>query len=281
MGKAISTIAVTDSLATLAELKYGWRWRSLESPVRPGMLPKFGDVKPWCIPDVATVRPGPPPAPGSPEFIADVNEIKDFTENPTSETRRIANFWADGPSTSTPPGHWNAIASDLNEEYLFAATEIGPYIFSFSSKKWSYMGGSKATDAVYWSVQYLPKSKTVRFGTYARGIWDFVIEKKINGTTEVKSENKNDYKLNVYPNPVKDDLNINFMLTQKNNVIITFYDLAGKKVHEIVKKDLQIGVQNINWNSVLDNGTKLPNGNYICIVSIKDNVDYSKFSINR
>ncbi|MBL0332555.1 MAG: T9SS type A sorting domain-containing protein [Chlorobi bacterium] len=174
-----------------------------------------------------------------------------------------------------------AIASDLNEEYLFAATEIGPYIFSFSSKKWSYMGGSKATDAVYWSVQYLPKSKTVRFGTYARGIWDFVIEKKINGTTDVKSENKNDYKLNVYPNPVKDDLNINFMLTQKNNVIITFYDLAGKKVHEIVKKDLQIGVQNINWNSVLDNGTKLPNGNYICIVSIKDNVDYSKFSINR
>lgn len=117
MGKAISTIAVTDSLATLAELKYGWRWRSLESPVRPGMLPKFGDVKPWCIPDVATVRPGPPPAPGTPEFIADVNEIKDFTENPTSETRRIANFWADGPSTSTPPGHWNAIASDLILKY--------------------------------------------------------------------------------------------------------------------------------------------------------------------
>lgn len=117
MGKAISTIAVTDSLAKIAEAKYGWRWRSLETPARPGMLPKFGEVKPWCIPDVATVRPGPPPAPGTPEFIADVNEIKDFTENPTSETRRIANFWADGPSTSTPPGHWNAIASDLILKY--------------------------------------------------------------------------------------------------------------------------------------------------------------------
>ncbi|MEP7197440.1 MAG: phosphatase PAP2 family protein [Saprospiraceae bacterium] len=117
MGKAIGSIAETDSLAALAEVKYGWRWRSLEFPIRPGMLPKFGEVKPWCIPDVATVRPGPPPAPGTAEFLADAVEIKDFTKNPTEETRCSANFWADGPSTSTPPGHWNEIACKLILRY--------------------------------------------------------------------------------------------------------------------------------------------------------------------
>lgn len=117
MGKAISTIAVTDSLANVAEIKYGWKWKSLEFPARPGMLPKFGEVKPWCIPDVATVRPGPPPAPGTAEFIADAEEIRNYVDHPTEETRRIANFWADGPSTSTPPGHWNDIACQLILKY--------------------------------------------------------------------------------------------------------------------------------------------------------------------
>ena len=117
MNKAISSIAVTDSLAALAEAKYGWRWRSVETPVRPGMLPKFGEVKPWCVPDITVVRPGPPPAPGTEQYEKDVEEIKKFTSNPTAAQRKLANFWADGPSTSTPPGHWNQIASDLMIKY--------------------------------------------------------------------------------------------------------------------------------------------------------------------
>jgi hypothetical protein len=34
----------------------------------------------------------------------------------TDEQRRIADFWADGPGTVTPPGHWNLIAIDLVRE---------------------------------------------------------------------------------------------------------------------------------------------------------------------
>ncbi len=117
MGKAVSTPAITDSLANNAKQKFGWKWESLEKPARPGMLPLFGRVKPWCIPSVEAVRPGPPPAPGSAEFESDVNELKNFTENPTDETRRIANFWADGPSSATPPGHWNEIAAELIVKY--------------------------------------------------------------------------------------------------------------------------------------------------------------------
>ena len=31
-------------------------------------------------------------------------------------------------------------------------------------------------DQTYWSVDYIPEINTARFGTYGRGIWDFVID---------------------------------------------------------------------------------------------------------
>lgn len=113
MSKAGSTVVITDSLANNALSKFGAKWVSLELTSRPGMLPLFGKVKPWCIPSVEAVRPGPPPSRGSDEFETEVKELQNFTEHPTTETRRSANFWADGPSTSTPPGHWNEIAVEL------------------------------------------------------------------------------------------------------------------------------------------------------------------------
>src|SRR5207249_5447352 len=31
----------------------------------------------------------------------------------TADQTQIANFWADGAGTATPPGHWNVIAQDV------------------------------------------------------------------------------------------------------------------------------------------------------------------------
>jgi membrane-associated phospholipid phosphatase len=113
MGKAGGSKVIYDSLANAAKQKWGWNWVSLETPARPGMLPMYGRVKPWCIPTVEAVRPGPPPLKGTPKFEEEVAEVKRWQEKPTAESRRIANFWADGPGTYTPPGHWNRIAADL------------------------------------------------------------------------------------------------------------------------------------------------------------------------
>ncbi len=113
MKSALGSLAVQDSLRQAAENAFGWpAWQSLEGPPRPGMLMLFGRVKPWCIPNVEAVRPPAPPAIGSDAFNADVAELKRIADKLTPEQRRIANFWADGPSTYTPPGHWNRIAAD-------------------------------------------------------------------------------------------------------------------------------------------------------------------------
>jgi membrane-associated phospholipid phosphatase len=79
----------------------------------PPLLPGWGKVLPWNIGDPVALRPPPPPRPGEPRFEAEVREVYDVSRTLTPEQRAIALFWADGPGTFTPPGHWNAIALDL------------------------------------------------------------------------------------------------------------------------------------------------------------------------
>lgn len=111
---------VSDSLRNAAEAQFGWFWQNMETPQRPvGLTPLFGRVKPWCIPNVEAVRPGPPPAIGSAEFEKDVAELKEIADNLTEKQRKIANFWSDGLGTYTPPGHWNRFASDAIVENKF------------------------------------------------------------------------------------------------------------------------------------------------------------------
>jgi hypothetical protein len=42
-----------------------------------------------------------------------VREVYAVSRALTAEQRRIADHWADGAGTVTPPGHWNRIALDL------------------------------------------------------------------------------------------------------------------------------------------------------------------------
>jgi membrane-associated phospholipid phosphatase len=79
----------------------------------PPLLPRWGEVRPWNIQAPAALRPPPPPRPGSAAFEADLQEVYRVSQTLTPEQRRIALFWADGPGTFTPPGHWNAIALEL------------------------------------------------------------------------------------------------------------------------------------------------------------------------
>jgi photosystem II stability/assembly factor-like uncharacterized protein len=59
-----------------------------------------------------------------------------------------------------------------SDDLLFAATEVGPYLYRASTKQWADLSNGGAPDQTYWSVEYLPNRRTARFGTYGRGIWD-------------------------------------------------------------------------------------------------------------
>ncbi|MER3413620.1 MAG: PA-phosphatase [Armatimonadota bacterium] len=88
-------------------------WYSSENPPRPPLLPLWGRVRPWLMTSGSQFRPGPPPDCHSQEFLDALREVRYISDNRTPEQLAIAQFWADGPGTATPPGHWNQIACDM------------------------------------------------------------------------------------------------------------------------------------------------------------------------
>jgi hypothetical protein len=113
-GKAIGTPAEWTQLQTQTAAKGETFWVSLESPLRPPMLPLFSKVLPFLFDTLTVValRPGPPNLTNSDAFKKEVAEVLSFSQNPTRAHQEQVEFWADGIGTYTPTGHWNAIAAD-------------------------------------------------------------------------------------------------------------------------------------------------------------------------
>ncbi len=92
-------------------------WRptlSFGGIVRPALLPQWGSVTPFALGSGSQFRPPAPPALNTQQYAAEVNMVKavggTISAVRTAEQMQIALFWGYGPSTATPPGHWNQIA---------------------------------------------------------------------------------------------------------------------------------------------------------------------------
>jgi hypothetical protein len=88
-------------------------WFSSAAPPQLPARPYWGTVRPWLMALGRRFRPPAPPTFGSSEFADALAEVRWLSDNRTQKQLEIAQFWADGPGTPTPPGHWNQIASEL------------------------------------------------------------------------------------------------------------------------------------------------------------------------
>ncbi len=171
---------------------------------------------------------------------------------------------------------------ELNEDesLLFAATEIGPFVYHFAERKWHFLGGINCPDNIFWDVEYLPDLKTVRYATYGRGIWDFKIAKVLSGEKEII--------------PSTEQLIISKKENQSNNEVIfevkcdpgTFltigiYDAEGRLVKTLWNGHVTDDKILLFWNGTTDNNAKLPSGKYFCIAKGKSVVKYESIILLR
>jgi hypothetical protein len=63
-------------------------------------------VKPFGLSSGDEYRPGPPAAFGTPEYAAQARHLVDVQAGLSDEQKVIAEYWADGPNSELPPGHW-------------------------------------------------------------------------------------------------------------------------------------------------------------------------------
>ena len=71
-------------------------------------------VRPFGMVSASELRSRSGPArDGSPGFVAQAQELIDVSANLSDEHKVIAEYWADGPRSELPPGHWNLFAQQV------------------------------------------------------------------------------------------------------------------------------------------------------------------------
>ena len=79
---------------------------------------EWGYLQPFTLTTGDQYRPAAPPALGSQAYADAVNEVKTLGaatgSTRTADQTNIAYHWMDGPSTESPPGHWNNIAQTVS-----------------------------------------------------------------------------------------------------------------------------------------------------------------------
>ena len=78
------------------------------------LMPHWGHVQPFAFEDPKQFRVKPPAAYGSRSFMEQAREVISYSANLTDTQKMIAEYWADGPRTETPPGHWNVLAQEVS-----------------------------------------------------------------------------------------------------------------------------------------------------------------------
>ena len=127
-------------------------------------LPDWGQVTPWITGSLQVSQPGTtapgatspiPTAPSldSETYARDFQEVKLIgARNSTTRTAdesEIALFWANGPATETPPGHWQEIVSTIAAQKALSLLD--------TSRLYAGVGLALADAGIAaWSVKYSP-----------------------------------------------------------------------------------------------------------------------------
>ena len=129
---------------------------------KPPSLPDWGTATPWINGSLQVSRPGslPPgasqaiplaPTLDSEAYARDYAEVKlkgsASSTSRTAEETEIALFWANGPKTETPPGHWQEIATTIAQQKGLSLLE--------TSRLYAAVGMALADAAISaWAVKY-------------------------------------------------------------------------------------------------------------------------------
>ncbi len=79
------------------------------------IAPHWGNVTPFALSSSSALRPGPPPEFGSAAYIAEMNAVIQLTLDLTTEQKTLVEYWADGPRSVQPPGHWLLFALAVSD----------------------------------------------------------------------------------------------------------------------------------------------------------------------
>lgn len=135
------------------------------------------------------------------------------------------------------------LCMDTDENFLFAATDAGPYVYDMNQEEWFDLSGTVAPIQEYITCEFVPTDNIVRFATWGRGIWDFAMA----DVTGIEEDQQEEVRLGVYPNPSEGLVSV----TVETGAKAKIFDAYGR---EVMKLGLVPGTNNLNL-SFLEAGT--------------------------
>ena len=163
----------------------------------PGFItPHWERVRPFALSSASQFRPSPPEPYMSQAFLDQARFVLEVQRELTVEQKIVAEYWADGPKSWLPPGHWTEIASRVSRHYFHTTDQDVRMFFALTN---AILDASIAT----WEAK--------RFYDYARPItairWLFA-GFRIDawggpgaGTTKVWGERWRPFQKDTFPTP--------------------------------------------------------------------------------
>ncbi len=183
-----------------------------------------------------------------------------YTSNATSATPT----WTNGggnlePSTDGPSVRWATISNFGGSPTYFVGTSVGLYsttTLNGSSTVWAQEGPATIANNICGMIDHRESDGLVVVATHGGGVYSAT---QVTGIESETSSIPTDYALNQnYPNPFNPSTKIKFNLPSSSNVKLTIYDITGRKVKELVNRDLAAGVHTVDFNA-----SNLASGTYI------------------
>jgi hypothetical protein len=157
---------------TAGELNDINRWQPLTfcNGVTPSfLLPHWGTVQGFALPTGNALRPAQAPARlGEARFVKQSQDLIDISAKLTEEQKVSVEYWADGPNSVTPPGHWILFALATSKAYEYSLDQdvklfmaVSNALFDASIASWD---AKRAFDSVrpISAIRYLYKDQPIR-----------------------------------------------------------------------------------------------------------------------
>lgn len=126
---------------TVDEIKDPNRWQPLRFSdgnggfVIPGYIaPHWGSVVPFALKAPDQYRPSAPAMyPRDARYFQQAEELIRLSATLTDRTKMIAEYWADGPRSELPPGHWNLFAQVVSKRNKYDIDKDAKLFFALGN----------------------------------------------------------------------------------------------------------------------------------------------------
>jgi uncharacterized protein DUF6851/vanadium-dependent haloperoxidase-like protein len=177
-------------------------WQPLSVPNGGGfitqrfLLPHWGNVRPFALNEVRRIKIKAPAPYGSKAYLEQIREVVSYSASLTDVQKCIAEYWADGPRSETPPGHWNLLAQFVSGRDHHNLDEDVKMFFALNN---AVMDAGIWTWYVKRQYDYVRPITAIRYVLAGQMIqaWNG----PNNGTGSMRGEDWNPYQLSTSPTP--------------------------------------------------------------------------------